>query len=66
MTGTDARACRPFIRDPTALTHLTHADPLQLPDADAAQLLAYVAAVPDPHAARGRRHRLVFGVAVLA
>ena len=41
---------------PAALAHLIQTDPLQLPDADAPQLLTYLAAVPDPRAARGRRH----------
>jgi predicted transposase YbfD/YdcC len=40
-----------------ALTHLTHADPLQ--DSEPPHLLAYLAGVPDPRAARGRRHPLV-------
>jgi hypothetical protein len=44
---------------PAALAHLTHADPLELQDADAPHLLIYLAAVPDPRAARGRRHPLV-------
>jgi predicted transposase YbfD/YdcC len=44
---------------PAALTHLTHAGPRQLQDADAPHLLAYLASVPDPRATRGRRHRLV-------
>jgi hypothetical protein len=44
---------------PAALAHLTHADPPPFQDADAPHLLAYLAAVPDPRAARGRRHRLV-------
>ena len=44
---------------PAVLTHLTHADPPRLQGTDAPQLLAYLAAVPDPRAARGRRHRLV-------
>jgi predicted transposase YbfD/YdcC len=44
---------------PAALTRLTGADSLQLQDADAPHLLAYLAAVPDPRAARGRRHPLV-------
>jgi predicted transposase YbfD/YdcC len=51
---------------PTALAHLTHADPLQLQDADAPHLLAYLAAVPDPRAARGRRHSLVAILAMAA
>jgi predicted transposase YbfD/YdcC len=44
---------------PAALAYLTNADPVQLQDADAPHLLAYLAAVPDPRAARGRRHPLV-------
>jgi hypothetical protein len=44
---------------PAALAHLTHTDPPPLQDSDAPHLLAYLAAVPDPRAARGRRHRLV-------
>ena len=44
---------------PAALAHLTHADPLPLQDTDAPHLLAYLAAVPDPRAARGRHHPLV-------
>jgi DDE_Tnp_1-associated len=51
---------------PAALAHLTHADSRQLPDADAPHLLAYLAAVPDPRAARGRRHRLVAILAMAA
>jgi DDE_Tnp_1-associated/Pyridine nucleotide-disulphide oxidoreductase len=51
---------------PAALTHLTHADPRQLRGADAPHLLAYLAAVPDPRAARGRRHRLVAILALAA
>src|SRR5215213_6823083 len=49
---------------PAALTHLTHSDPRQLQDTDTPHLLAYLAAVPDPRAARGRRHRLVAILAV--
>jgi DDE_Tnp_1-associated len=44
---------------PAALAHLTDTEPLQLPDADAPHLLAYLATVPDPRATRGRRHPLV-------
>jgi DDE_Tnp_1-associated len=51
---------------PAALTHLTHADPRQLRGADAPHLLAYLAAVPDPRAARCRRHRLVAILALAA
>jgi len=47
-----------------ALAHLTHAEPLQ--DADAPYLLAYLAAVPDPRAARGRRHPLLAILALAA
>jgi hypothetical protein len=42
---------------PTALTQLPHAPPLH--DGEPPRLLAYLAAVPDPRAARGRRHPLV-------
>ena len=49
---------------PAALTQLTHADPLQ--GAEAAHLLAYLAAVPDPRAGRGRRHSLVVILAMAA
>jgi len=44
---------------PAALTHLTQTDPRELLEVDAPHLLAYLAAVPDPRAARGRRHPLV-------
>jgi DDE_Tnp_1-associated/Transposase DDE domain len=44
---------------PAALALLTPTDPRALQDADAPHLLAYLAAVPDPRAARGRRHPLV-------
>ena len=42
---------------PAALTQLTRAEPLQ--DAEPPHLLAYLATVPDPRAARGRRHPLI-------
>jgi predicted transposase YbfD/YdcC len=42
---------------PPALTQLTHAEPFQ--DGDHPDLLAYLATVPDPRAARGRRHPLI-------
>jgi predicted transposase YbfD/YdcC len=44
---------------PAALAQLTHADPREPQDADASHLLAYLATVPDPRAARGRRHPLL-------
>ena len=44
---------------PAALAHLIQTDPRELQDAEAPHLLAYLAAVPDPRASRGRRHRLV-------
>jgi hypothetical protein len=51
---------------PAALTHLTHADPLQ--DSEPPHLLAYLAAVLDPRATRGRRHPLacILGLAAAA
>jgi predicted transposase YbfD/YdcC len=49
---------------PTALAQLTHADPLQ--DSEPPHLLTYLAAVPDPRAARGRRHPLVAILAMAA
>jgi predicted transposase YbfD/YdcC len=51
---------------PAALTHLTHAGPRQLQDAETPHLLAYLAAVPDPRATRGRRHPLVAILATAA
>jgi hypothetical protein len=51
---------------PAALTRLAPTDPLELQDAEAPHLLAYLAAVPDPRAARGRRHRLVAILALAA
>jgi predicted transposase YbfD/YdcC len=42
---------------PAALTQLAHAQPLH--DSEPPHLLAYLASVPDPRAARGRRHPLV-------
>jgi predicted transposase YbfD/YdcC len=44
---------------PAALARLTHAEPCQLEDPEAPHLLTYLAAVPDPRATRGRRHRLI-------
>jgi hypothetical protein len=57
MTRTDARACRPIIPIPAALTQLAHAQLLH--DSEPPHLLAFLASVPDPRAARGRRHPLV-------
>jgi predicted transposase YbfD/YdcC len=51
---------------PAALARLTHAEPRQLEDPEAPHLLAYLAAVPDPRATRGRRHRLVAILALAA
>jgi predicted transposase YbfD/YdcC len=51
---------------PAALAHLTRTDPRQLQNAEAWHLLAYLAAVPDPRAARGRRHPLVAILAMAA
>jgi predicted transposase YbfD/YdcC len=51
---------------PAALAQLTHTDRLQLQDAEALHLLAYLAAVPDPRGARGRRHPLVAILAMAA
>jgi hypothetical protein len=49
-----------------ALAHLIQTDPRELLDAEAPHLLAYLAAVPDPRASRGRRHRLVAILAMAA
>jgi predicted transposase YbfD/YdcC len=53
---------------PAALTQLAHSDPRRLQDAEAPHLLAYLAAVPDPRATRGRRHPLaaILGLAAAA
>jgi DDE_Tnp_1-associated len=53
---------------PAALAHLTYAEPRHLEDADAPRLLTYLACVPDPGAARGRRHPLaaILGLAAAA
>ena len=51
---------------PAALAHLIHTDPRELLDAEAPHLLAYLAAVPDPRASRGCRHRLVAILAMAA
>jgi DDE_Tnp_1-associated/Transposase DDE domain len=59
MTRTDAVPADPSSLIPAALTQLAHTDPRQLQDADAPHLLAYLASIPDPRAAPGRRHPLV-------
>ncbi len=51
---------------PAALAQLAHTDPGQLQDAEAPHLLAYLAAIPDPRATRGRRHPLVAILALAA
>jgi predicted transposase YbfD/YdcC len=51
---------------PTALTQLTHTNPRQLKDTEAPHLLAYLASVPDPRSALGRRHPLVAILALAA
>jgi DDE_Tnp_1-associated len=51
---------------PAALTQLGHTNPRQLHHAQAPHLLAYLARVPDPRAARGRRHPLVAILALAA
>jgi hypothetical protein len=68
MTRTDARACHAVIPDPSRPGHLTYANPRHLQDADAPRLLTYLACVPDPRAARGRRHPLaaILGLAAAA
>jgi DDE_Tnp_1-associated/Transposase DDE domain len=66
MTQTDACACRPIISDP-ARAHATHPRrPLQLQEAETRHLLAYLATIPDPRTARGRRHPLVAILAMAA
>jgi DDE family transposase len=64
----DGRPCLPtrHPRSQPPLTRLAPTDPLELQDAEAPHLLAYLAAVPDPRAARGRRHRLVAILALAA
>jgi DDE_Tnp_1-associated len=54
---TDARACRPIIPDPSR-AHPSGPRPAP-PRRRTPRLLAYPAGVPDPRAARGRRHPLV-------
>jgi hypothetical protein len=59
MTGRTPVRADPSSPIPAVLTQLTHTNPRQLQDAEAPQLLAYLASVPDPRAAPGRRHPLV-------
>jgi hypothetical protein len=66
MTRTDAVPADPSSPIPAALARLAPTDPLELQDAEAPHLLAYLAAVPDPRAAHGRRHRLVAILALAA
>jgi hypothetical protein len=66
MTGRTPVPADPASPIPAALTQLTHTDPRQLQDAEASHMLAYLAAVPDPRAARGRRHPLVAILAMAA
>jgi DDE_Tnp_1-associated len=66
MTRTDARAGHAIIADPSR-AHPAHPHPpRQLHHAEAPHLLAYLARVPDPRNARGRRHRLVTILALAA
>ena len=60
----DTRACRAIIPDPSALTQLADAVPLQV--AEAGHLMAYLATVADPRAERGCRHPLVAILAMAA
>jgi len=67
MTRTDARACRAIIpRSQPRSPNLT--GPRQLQHAEAPHLLAHLATIPDPRAARGRRHPLaaILGLAPAA
>jgi predicted transposase YbfD/YdcC len=59
MTRTDAVPADRSSPIPAALTQLTPANPRHLQDTAAPHLLACLATVPDPRAARGRRHPLV-------
>ena len=60
----EARACRAIIPDPPGLASLCDASPLA--EAEPPHLLTDLAAVPDPRAARGRRHPLVAILAMAA
>jgi DDE_Tnp_1-associated len=63
----EARARRPIITNPIRPDHRSHPDPAQpLRPGEPADLLSYLAALPDPRARRGRRHALVSILAVAA
>ena len=66
MTRMDARACRPIIPDPSRANPTHPRRPANSKTAEAPHLLAYLATVPDPRAARGRRHPLVAILALAA
>ena len=64
MTTVEARACRAIIPIPSGFDPLCDADPLQ--EAETPRLLAYLATIPDPRSALGRRHPLVAILALAA
>jgi hypothetical protein len=59
--GRPCHACRPSIPDPSRPRPTRPRRALQ--DADPPHLLAYLATVPDPRAARGRRQRSIAAIA---